>query len=154
MVRDPAIGARIRQVRRSLKLTQQEFGRELGLTKVSVARYEAGRVPRLDLLRRISQLGGLTVGRLLQGQGGARIVGRDEVVLPKGTARRGPHNMLKRLAKQLASNPQWPPGHRKRYEKRGAEILSRAIRELREFRVSLDSTQITASERVGRQTEK
>jgi len=141
-------------MRKRLKLTQQDLGRELGLTKVSVARYEAGRVPRLDLLRKISQLGGVTIGWLLQGQGGTPIVDRYEASLPKGATKRWSHDILRRLAARLANNPHWPPKYRKRYERRSAEILLRAIRELEEFRELLDSTQMAAMKKVGRQTEK
>jgi len=119
-----------------------------------VARYEAGRVPRLDVLRKISQLGGVTVGWLLQGQGGTPIVGRDEVSLSKGAPNLRARSILERLGARLAGNPHWPPPYRRRYEGRSAEILLRAIRELEEFRKLLDSTQTTASKKLGRQTKK
>jgi transcriptional regulator with XRE-family HTH domain len=152
VARDPTIGARIRRIRKSLKLTQQELGRQLGLTKVSVARYEAGRVPRVELLRKISQLGGVTVSWLLQGQDGAPPVGRYDDSLGMGTSERSAQRILGRLAARLPGNPRWSPQYRKRYERRRAEILLRAIRELEDFKKLLDATQATTSKKVGRPT--
>ena len=155
MARDPAVGARIRQIRRGLNLTQQEFGRKLGLTKVSVARYEAGRVPRLDLLRRISQLGDVPIGWLLQAQVGSSTAGRHEVSLSKGVRTRRARDILRRLASRLEGNHQWPPQYWKRYEQRIAEVLLRALRELEEYKALLDSKyQIAAAKGKGRQAEK
>jgi transcriptional regulator with XRE-family HTH domain len=61
------VGERIRQARAGLGLTQDEFARRLGVTRISVARYEAGRVPNLGLLQLIAQLAGVTVGWLVGG---------------------------------------------------------------------------------------
>ena len=152
MARDPAIGARIRRIRQSLKLTQQELGRQLGLTKVSVARYEAGRVPRIELLRKLSQLGGVTVSWLLQGQDGAPPASRYDNSLGPGASERSAERILGRLATRLPGNPRWSPQFRKRYERRRAEILLRAIRELEDFKKLLDATQATASKKVGPRT--
>lgn len=66
---DASVGRRIRQVRQRLKLTQTGLARELGIIKVSIARYEAGRVPRANLLDRIAALGGVSVEWLLHGSG-------------------------------------------------------------------------------------
>ena len=64
---DASVGRRIRQVRQRLKLTQAGLARELGIIKVSIARYEAGRVPRANLLDRIATLGEVSVEWLLHG---------------------------------------------------------------------------------------
>jgi transcriptional regulator with XRE-family HTH domain len=46
-----SIGGRIRQVRRHHGLTQEEFGKRLGISKSSVINYESGkRTPDADLL--------------------------------------------------------------------------------------------------------
>src|SRR5262252_3303617 len=50
-----------------LGLTQAQFAKRLGVTKVSVARYEAGRLPRLRVLKEIARLGEVTVTWLLDG---------------------------------------------------------------------------------------
>ena len=65
-MRAPEVGNRVRQVREKLRLTQGEFARRLGVTRVSVARYEAGRVPSFGALHQLARLGGVTVGWLLQ----------------------------------------------------------------------------------------
>jgi transcriptional regulator with XRE-family HTH domain len=59
-------GDRIRAIRESLGLTQEMLGRKVGVTKVSVARYEAGRIPRAEVLARMAAVAGVTVGSLLQ----------------------------------------------------------------------------------------
>jgi transcriptional regulator with XRE-family HTH domain len=64
-MRATEVGKRVRQVREKLRLTQGEFARRLGVTRVSVARYEAGRVPSFGVLHQLARLGGVTVGWLL-----------------------------------------------------------------------------------------
>src|SRR5207245_10723593 len=61
------VGQRIREVRRKLGLTQAEFGKRLGVTNISIARYEAGRIPRIEILHQVARIGGVTVGSILQG---------------------------------------------------------------------------------------
>src|SRR5713226_3400710 len=65
-MRATEVGKRVRQVREKLRLTQGEFARRLGVTRVSVARYEAGRVPSFGVLHQLARLGGVTIGWLLQ----------------------------------------------------------------------------------------
>src|SRR5438445_2551912 len=60
------VGKRIRHVRESLGLTQAEFAKRLSVTRISVARYEAGQVPNLSLLRHIARLGRVDLGRILE----------------------------------------------------------------------------------------
>src|SRR6266481_179438 len=67
-MRIPEVGKRIRQIRQRLGLTQAQFAQRLGVIKVSVARYEAGRVPRPKVLEEIARLGGETVIALLEGR--------------------------------------------------------------------------------------
>ena len=61
-------GKRVRLIRQRLHLTQQGLGDRLGLTKVSVARHEAGRIPRLDLLQKIAAIAGANIAWLLHGE--------------------------------------------------------------------------------------
>jgi transcriptional regulator with XRE-family HTH domain len=63
---NPGLGRRLRVVRERLNLTQEALAREVGVTKVSVARYEAGRIPRAEVLDRIARLAGVTVSSLLR----------------------------------------------------------------------------------------
>src|SRR5215467_14453140 len=65
---DASVGHRIRFVRKGLKITQAQFARRLGIIPLSVARYEAGRVPRADVLERIAHFGGVTTSWLLYGE--------------------------------------------------------------------------------------
>ena len=51
-----------------MNLTQAEFGKRLGLKKLSVVRYEAGAVSRLDVLRKIAHVGGVTLAWVLEGE--------------------------------------------------------------------------------------
>jgi len=60
------VGERIGQIREKLGLTQGEFAERLSVTRASVARYEAGRVPNLSLLRHMARLGKVSVGWILQ----------------------------------------------------------------------------------------
>src|SRR5713226_5949649 len=59
------VGGRIREIRRKLGLTQTQFGQRLGVIKISVARYEAGRIPRFRILEEIARIGNVTVAWLL-----------------------------------------------------------------------------------------
>jgi transcriptional regulator with XRE-family HTH domain len=124
-------GQRIREVRKRLRLTQTEFARRLGVIQVSVARYEAGRVPRADVLDRIAHLGGVTVGWLLHGQGDR------PTPIPSQAARPLPEplgDLVALLESEVARVEQLPSEYRDRYEKRLREISSRITRELEEYR--------------------
>src|SRR6266446_4012546 len=72
------VGGRIRQIRQQMKLTQAQFAQRLGVTKVSVARYEAGRIPRMRVLEEIAKLGGVTMSSLLEAQDRPPRVGSPE----------------------------------------------------------------------------
>src|SRR5215831_14600949 len=62
------IGDRIRQIRKRLGLTQAEFAKQLGVIQVSIARYEAGRIPRANVLERMARLAGVTLSWILRGE--------------------------------------------------------------------------------------
>lgn len=62
----PAINENIRFIRKQLKLTQDQFGKQLGIKRSLVGAYEEGRAePRLELLSKIAGLVGLPVDALL-----------------------------------------------------------------------------------------
>ena len=109
-------------------------------------------MPRVELLRKISQLGGVTVNWLLQGQDGPPRVDRYEDSLR--VSELSLQRILGRLVARLPGDPHWSSLYRKRYERRRAEILLRAIRELEDLRKLLDALQATESKRVGRPTAK
>jgi transcriptional regulator with XRE-family HTH domain len=64
------LGARIRQIRESLELTQAQFADRCGFpNRTGVVRYEAGRKrPNLELLIRIAKVGGVSLEWLLTGE--------------------------------------------------------------------------------------
>jgi transcriptional regulator with XRE-family HTH domain len=62
------IGKRIREVRRSLRMTQRKFGERLGVVPSAVSAYEAGtKFPPPESLARIVELGGASFDWLLAG---------------------------------------------------------------------------------------
>ena len=62
----PAINENIRYIRKKLKLTQDQFGQQLGIKRSLVGAYEEGRAePRLELLGKMAGLLGLPVDALL-----------------------------------------------------------------------------------------
>lgn len=50
------------------KLSQEEFGKLFGVTKVTISRYEAGRVPDAETLKKFADYGGVTIEWLLRGE--------------------------------------------------------------------------------------
>ncbi len=81
----------IRKIRKNLGLTQEEFASELQIKRSLLGAYEEGRAePRLELLSKMAQLGGLTLERILQ----------DDVPV---------HQPSKRLS--LMRNEGWPSGN-------------------------------------------
>ena len=134
----PEVGKRIREVRQRLNLTQAEFGKRLGLKKLSVVRYEAGAVSRLDVIRKIAHVGGVTLAWVLEGEEPRMLnethPAADEQQVP------GPLNsLLDRIRTELTSHrlAQLPPSRRTRYEERAKEVLTWAQRELEEYRALL-----------------
>jgi len=62
----PAINENIRFIRKQLKLTQDQFGQQLGIKRSLVGAYEEGRAePRLELLQKMASLVGLPVDKLI-----------------------------------------------------------------------------------------
>ncbi len=66
------VGGRVRTRRQSLKLTQDELARELGVTHQHVSRIESDQAaPPLDLLVKLSHRLGVSTDHLLTGQDAA-----------------------------------------------------------------------------------
>ena len=58
----------IRQLRKKLNLTQEQFAQQLSIKRSLVGAYEEGRAePRLELLHRMASLGGISVDSFLHG---------------------------------------------------------------------------------------
>lgn len=61
------IADRIGEVRKKLNLSQEEFGKLVGVRKSTISRYESGTIPGDENLRRIAELGNTTIEWLLRG---------------------------------------------------------------------------------------
>ena len=120
-------------------MTQAQFASRLGVIKGSVARYEAGRVPRLKVLEEIARLGGVTVTSLLQDreEDGAKTefpsvlteLGVSELVSELVTFLEGRALIMNRLPQQ----------YRTQYKERVREFFSRMTRDLLEYQEVLES---------------
>jgi transcriptional regulator with XRE-family HTH domain len=132
------VGGRVHGIRRNLGLTQAQFAKRLGVTKVSVARYEAGRVPRLTVLKEIARLGGVTVTWLLDG---SRPEEDSKHPQPNsieiGLIEPG-HDLLAFLQQKAPLMTHLPAQFRKRFEERIRELVARAKRELDEYQQVLE----------------
>jgi transcriptional regulator with XRE-family HTH domain len=132
------VAGRIHDIRKSLGLTQAQFSKRLGITKVSVARYEAGRVPRLRVLKEIARLGGVTVTWLLDG---ASPQGHQSYphAGPRETGLTAPgHELLTFLQQKAPLVASLPAQSRRRFEERIRELVARAKRELDEYQKVLE----------------
>lgn len=112
-------------------LTQAQFGRRLGVIAISIARYEAGRVPRADVLERIARLGGVTTSWLLYGERSGDSPLRTEPVISE-TAQ----VVLHLVEPDWKSKPwtELSTRSRKRYEERAREAVARLKRDLEDYR--------------------
>ena len=140
-MQDQDVGERIRRIRQQLDLTQSEFSKKLGVIQVSVARYEAGRVPRAQVLEKIARIGGVTTSWLLHGEAAETTDPRSRQTTPKelGDVMRllspdWDSKTWRKLSQQL----------RTRYQERAREVGTRLVRELEEYRKVLEA------ERLGR----
>lgn len=60
------LGYRLRELRKENKMSQEELGKILGVTKVSISGYENGnRVPSLDVLNQILDIFGVSADYLM-----------------------------------------------------------------------------------------
>lgn len=60
-----SLGDRIKAIRG--KLNQEEFGKIIGVKAPAISKYEKGRVPDLETLKKIADYGGVTLEWLLEG---------------------------------------------------------------------------------------
>ena len=137
-MQDLDVGRRIRQIRRKLGLTQAQFGKRLSVTKGSVARYEAGSIPRLRVLNEIAKLAGVTSAWLLQeGVADTRrkmpLLGPPQLNLTEPLS-----TLLGFFERKAPAVSKLPQHYRKRYEKRVEELLSRIKRDLDDFQTVLE----------------
>ena len=146
-MRIPEVGKRIRQIRQRLGLTQAQFAQRLGVIKVSVARYEAGRVPRPKVLEEIARLGGVTVMALLQGP----VEGRALRAFPSALTELEVSELLAGLTGFLEGRAlminRLPRRYRNQYKERIRESLSKLERDLVEYQALLE---VTGKRRRGR----
>ncbi|MCD6170637.1 MAG: helix-turn-helix transcriptional regulator [Candidatus Latescibacteria bacterium] len=80
------VGKRIRQIRGSL--TQDQFGKIIGVSKVCISNYERGRIPQAHILAKVAHFGHTTIDWLLTGQ--QKIAERERVAYSV-TAERHPY---------------------------------------------------------------
>ena len=139
VAQDRAIGSRLREMRKRLGLTQQEFAERLGLGRLSVARYEAGRVPRINILKEIARAGGVSVASLISTESESAASPAQSSVSPAQIPM-PLMRLLRRLRRQIdAINALPSPISRRSYEHRSKIILSRAIRDLADYRALVES---------------
>jgi transcriptional regulator with XRE-family HTH domain len=131
------VSRRIRGIRRRLNLSQAGFGQKLGVKKLAVARYEAGRVPKLAMLNKIARLGGVTVSWLLASESTAAEASFLDVPQP---VRQSAIKLLDELRSPTSTI--WSSASlRRRYADRGNELLVRCRRDLTEYREMLEREQ-------------
>jgi transcriptional regulator with XRE-family HTH domain len=131
VVQDKTIGNKLQEVRKALALTQEELAEKLGVTRLSVARYEAGRVPRINILRQMARMGGISIGALLSHEVERVSPGPTPIdAVPQTLVK-----LLHRLRREIQRINRLPsPALRRHYDRRAATILSRAIRDLEDYR--------------------
>src|SRR6266849_6738044 len=134
-MRAKEVGQRIIQIREKLGLTQGEFAERLAVTRASVARYEAGRVPNLSLLRHIARLGNVSVGWILEeevpsvGPRRPRDKSTSHPDVPESV-----RNLLVFLKAEMVKLAPLPRRRRKRYEDRLFELIARFKHDLEDYR--------------------
>src|SRR5262245_57882150 len=137
-MRIPEVGKRIREIRRRLGLTQAQFAQRLGVITVSVARYEAGRIPRPKVLTEIARLGGVPVTSLLQAPEGDAA----KAAFPPVLAELGLSEVLSELVAFLEGRSplmhRLPQRYRNQYKERVRESISRMKRDLVEYQQLLE----------------
>jgi len=127
------VAKRIRLIRQRLGLTQGQFSKAIGVSRLSVARYEAGRLPRADVLDQISRLGDVTVTWLLHGTEKGEPP-RSDSSSSSEIARAAAQPIAEALSGPLAARlGQLPRRYRDRYDRRVGEVVARFRRELEEY---------------------
>jgi len=134
------VGKRIREIRQRLGLTQAQFAQRLGVIKVSVARYEAGRVPRPKVLEEIARLGGVTVTALLQGPEEERAKRAFPSVLTELGLSEVLSELVTFLERRALIMNRLPRRYRNQYKERIRESISRMKRDLVEYHALLEAS--------------
>ena len=143
-MRPSGVALRIRQIRQKLGFNQAQFGERLGVTRLSVARYEAGRIPKWRILEDISRMGEVTVAWLLHGQIPG-IQGRPDPpqILSPGLSE-PVRTLVAFLERKTPSLGRLSKKGRNRYEQRVEELVTRTTRELEEYQKLLEATRSRA----------
>jgi transcriptional regulator with XRE-family HTH domain len=147
----PEVGARIRQARTALGLSQQELGKRIGKTASAVSKYERGQITEVRALAAISKVLGKPADWLLHGDS-PESPGRAtaaSVPLPEPVGELAalllPERSLERVRRL-------PPRYRGRYLDRVKEVAARVRRELDEYRKVLEAEYL--AERARRRNSK
>ena len=119
MTGDRQLASRVRRVRRDLALTQAEFAKRLGVAKISVARYEAGRIPKLTVLKRMSEVRHLPMTWLLHGDEEASNRPSSDLRWP--SSGRAVDILIDRLLIAAKSKGSWSTANRRKFENRVKE---------------------------------
>jgi transcriptional regulator with XRE-family HTH domain len=146
-MRIPEVGQRIRQIRHRLGLTQAQFAQRLGVIKVSVTRYEAGRVPRQKVLAEIARLGGVTVVSLLQEPEQERARSRFSSILTELGVSEALGELTAFLEGRARIINRLPARYRNQYKERIRESIARMKRDLVEYQKLLE---VSDQRRAGR----
>lgn len=59
-------GDKLKELRRQYGMSQEELGKRIGVTKQSVSRYEAGRIPTVEVAMKISEAFGIPFEKLIK----------------------------------------------------------------------------------------
>ena len=145
------VGKRIRHVRESLGLTQAEFARRLSVTRISVARYEAGQVPNLSLLRHVARLGRVDLGWILAEEP-SEGASRDQPAVHRQDVPDTFQDLVAFLRRETARLARLPRHYRRRYEERLRELLKRMQRDLEDYRELLEGRRSSSNKTKAKPT--
>jgi transcriptional regulator with XRE-family HTH domain len=145
------VGKRIRHVRESLGLTQAEFAKRLGVTRISVARYEAGQVPNLSLLRHVARLGRVDLGWILEEEP-SRGPSRDQSTVRRQDVADTFQDLVAFLKRETGRLARLPRHYRRRYKERLQELLERMRRDLEDYRGLLEDRRGSSNKTKARPT--
>ena len=103
------LGYRLQQLRRNRQMSQQDLGKELGVSKVSISGYEKGsRVPSMEVLIKILKLFDISADYILgrelnvvcEGEPGMQLFSQCDIEIIKAIRDKP------RLYNKIAKNPQ------------------------------------------------
>ena len=135
MIDGHEVGRRIKHIRSQLNLTQAELGQKLGVKKLAVAKYEAGRVPKLEMLNKLARIGGVPTSWFFQLE--PKILLPSAVDVP-ASLKKAVNELLEQLrtSKSLKS-----AALQRRFEARCKELLIRCRCDLEAYRQALQFAQ-------------